>query len=133
MCPDRQDGLTSLLCIYLSHAQRSMDYKMDILFGLRPSAAAACLASTASFEPLDSELCARRSRPLLVHARRRCQLLHRCLLQFLVLGLRHGKTRRSYGSMVRGGSRWRVPRTPLERSRIARPSLHDILASHFGG
>jgi len=30
MCPDRQDGITSLLCIYLSHAQRSMDYKMDI-------------------------------------------------------------------------------------------------------
>ena len=30
MCPDRQDGLSSLLCIYLSHAQRSMDYKMDI-------------------------------------------------------------------------------------------------------
>ena len=30
MCPDRQDGITSLICIYLSHAQRSMDYKMDI-------------------------------------------------------------------------------------------------------
>ena len=51
MCPDLQDGLSSLFCIYLAHAQRGMDYKLDLRDKLENSAR--CFVSSSILKSVD--------------------------------------------------------------------------------
>ena len=49
--PDLQDGLSSLFCIYLAHAQRGMDYKLDLRDKLENSAG--CFVSGSILKSVD--------------------------------------------------------------------------------